>query len=482
LQCLFAPRVTDPPDARYGGAMTASLPPFDFDLFTIGAGSGGVAASRRAGALGARVAIAEEEDIGGTCVLRGCVPKKLLVYASHFQDDLEDAEGYGWSIGPSSFDWARLIAAKDKEVARLSALYVRLLRDSRVTVVKGRATVVDAHTVEVAGQRYTAKHILVATGSHPVMPDVPGKEHALSSREALLLPRLPKRVLILGAGFIGVEFAGIFRSFGSEVTVVMRSSEVLRGFDEDIRAVLTKAMTARGVRFRPDSVVQSIERTAPDGPLSVMLAMGELIEVDAVLFATGREPNTANLGLEAAGVSLDAVGAVVVDERSRSTTPSIFAVGDCTNRVNLTPMAITEGRALVDGLFGPEGEPRAVGHDDFPSAVFSQPPVGTVGLTEACAAEKLKEIDVFVSTFRPMKNTLAGRDERTLVKLIVDRATDRVVGAHMVGPDAPEIIQGIGIAVRNGLTKAQFDRTLGIHPTAAEEFVTLREKRPAKPS
>jgi glutathione reductase (NADPH) len=473
------------PGARYGAPMTADHPSpktFDFDLFTIGAGSGGVAASRRAGALGAKVAIAEMEDIGGTCVLRGCVPKKLLVYASHFQDDLEDAEGYGWTIGPSSFDWPRLIAAKDKEVARLSALYVRLLRDAHVTVVNGRATVVDAHTVEVAGQRYTAKNILLATGSHPVMPDVPGKEHAMSSREALLLPRLPKRVLILGAGFIGVEFAGVFRSLGSDVTVVMRSSEVLRGFDEDIRAVLTKAMMGRGIRFRPDCAVESLERTSPDGPISVMLAMGELVEVDAVLFATGREPNTAHLGLEAAGVALDELGAVVVDAQSRSSVPSIFAVGDCTNRVNLTPMAITEGRGLVEGLFGPEGQPRSVDHDDYPAAVFSQPPVGTVGLTEACAAEKFGEIDVYVSTFRPMKNTLSGRDERTLIKLVVDHATGRVVGAHMVGPDAPEIIQGVGIAVRNGLTKAQFDRTLGIHPTAAEEFVTLREKRPAKSS
>lgn len=453
---------------------------FDFDLFTIGAGSGGVAASRRAGAMGARVAIAEMEDIGGTCVLRGCVPKKLLVYASHFRDELEDAAGFGWTIGPASFDWARLIAAKDKEVARLSSLYVRLLRDAHVTIVSGRATVVDAHTVEVAGQRYTARHILVATGSRPVMPPIPGVEHAISSREALLLPALPKRVLILGAGFIGVELGGVFRSLGSEVTIVMRSSEVLNGFDEDVRAALTKAMMARGVRFRADATVESLERPTPDAPISVMLTMGELIEADAVLFATGREPNTSGLGLEAAGVELDAVGAVQVDDKSRSSVSSIFAVGDCTNRVNLTPMAITEGRALVDGLFGPDREPKAVGHDDFPSAVFSQPPVGTVGLTEARATELLHEIDVYVSTFRPMKNTLSGRDERTLIKLIVDRATDRVVGAHMVGPDAPEIIQGVGIAVRNGLTKAQFDRTLGIHPTAAEEFVTLRDKRPAK--
>lgn len=460
--------------------MTVQAGDYDFDLFTIGAGSGGVAASRKAGALGARVALAEMAEVGGTCVLRGCVPKKLLVYASQIRDQLDDAAGFGWTVGESSFDWPRLIAAKDKEIQRLSGLYLRMLRDAHVTLFEGRARVVDAHTVEVNGQRHTAKHILVATGSWPEIPDIPGKELAITSTEALSLPALPRRLLVLGGGYIGVELAGVFRSLGAEVTLVIRGSEVLRGFDDDVRAFLTKAMQARGIRVRIDSGLSSLERTTPDGPISAMLAMGEMIEADAALFATGRAPNTRGLGLAEAGVTLGPRGEIVVDALGSSSVPSIHAVGDCTNRVTLTPVAIGEARALVDTLF--RDQPTPIDHADIPSAVFSQPPVGTVGLGESAARATYGELDVYVATFRPMKNTLAGREERTLIKLIVARESQRVVGAHMVGPDAPEIIQGIGIAVRAGLTKAQFDRTVGIHPTAAEEFVTMREKRPESKS
>lgn len=447
---------------------------YDYDLFAIGAGSGGVASSRRAGALGARVALCEVERIGGTCVLRGCVPKKLLVYASHVRDEIEDAEGFGWTIPAPTFDWPRLIAAKDRELTRLSEIYLRMLREAAVTVVEGRATIVDAHTVRIGDRHFTAKHILVATGSWPMVPEIPGRELGITSTEALSLAEQPRRLLVVGGGYIAVEIGGLFRSLGSEVTLVLRGSEVLRGFDDEVRGFLTRAMRARGIDLRSETVVTSLTRTE-DG-ISAVLSSGETLVADAVLFATGRLPHTAGLGLAEAGVVLDPLGAVVVDSFGASSVPSIHAVGDCTNRVNLTPVAIAEARALVETLF--RDNPTAMDHEDVPSAVFSQPPVGSVGLGEAEARARFGLVDVYGSSFRPMKNTLGGRDERTLVKVIVDRKTNRVIGAHMVGPDAPEIIQGIAIAVRAGATKADFDRTVGIHPTAAEEFVTLREKRP----
>jgi glutathione reductase (NADPH) len=449
--------------------------PYDFDLFTLGAGSGGVASSRRAGSYGARVAIAEESRVGGTCVIRGCVPKKLLVYGAHFRDEFEDSAGFGWTIPEAPrFDWPRLIAAKNQEIDRLNGIYIRLLRDSGVTLFEGRARLVDPHTVAVGDRTFTARHILVATGSRPVLPPVRGIEHAITSNEALELPALPERVLVVGGGYIGVELAGVFNALGSKVTLLLRSEGVLRGFDEDIRAALTAELDKRGIAIRCETVVESIEKRG--GALSVMTRAGEMLEADALLYATGRTPNTRGLGLEEAGVTLDAQGAVTVDAMSRTTVPHIYAVGDCTNRKNLTPVAIAEGRAVAETLFN--DRPTSVDHEYVASAVFSQPPVGTVGYSEHDARARFGAVDVYATSFRPMKHTLSGRDERTMMKLVVDRATDRVVGVHMVGPDAPEILQGFAVAVRCGATKAQFDMTVGIHPTAAEEFVTMRERRP----
>ncbi len=448
---------------------------YDFDLVTLGAGSGGVAASRRAGSYGAKVAICESVRVGGTCVLRGCVPKKLLVYGSHFREELEDARGFGWTIGESTFDWGKLIAAKDRELDRLNAIYLRLLRDSGVKILDGRGTIVDAHTVEVAGQRVTAKHILIATGGWPSLPQVPGIEHAITSNEALDLPTLPRRVVIVGGGYIAVEFAGIFHGAGSHVEIIVRADSILRGFDQDIRSSLREQMTKRGISIRCDTLVRSLEKEADDR-ISVRLAGEELLLADVVLYATGRAPNTKGLGLEAAGVKLDDEGAVCVDEWSRTSVPSIFAVGDVTDRINLTPVAISEGRAFAETTFN--DRPMKMDHHGVASAVFSQPPVGTVGLSEEQARLAHASVDVYRSRFRPMKHTLSGRDEQTMMKLVVDRATDRVLGVHMVGADAPEIIQGLAIALKCGATKAQLDSTIGIHPTAAEEFVTMRDPLP----
>ena len=444
---------------------------YDVDLFVIGAGSGGVRASRMSARLGARVAIAEEYRAGGTCVIRGCVPKKLLTYAAHFHEDFEDARGYGWSVPEATFSWPALIAAKDREIARLEAIYEKLLVDAGVEIIKGRARLVDAHAVEVAGRRVTAAHVLVATGGWPVRPEIPGAELAITSNEALDLPALPQRVLVVGGGYIAVEFAGIFNGLGSQVTLSYRGEEILRGFDHDVRRHLREQIGKKGIRVERNHQVTSIARGARG--LSVATSSGT-IECDAVMFATGRSPNAAGMGLEAAGVKLDAAGAVAVDAYSRSSVAHIFAVGDVTNRIALTPVAIREGSAVAQTLFG--GQPTPVAHDNVPCAVFSQPPVSVVGLTEADAIATYGEIEVYQSAFKPLKHTLSGRDERTLMKLLVDAATQRVVGAHMVGADAPEIIQGIAIGVVAGLTKAQFDATVGIHPTAAEEFVTLKEK------
>jgi glutathione reductase (NADPH) len=445
---------------------------FDYDLFVIGAGSGGIRASRISHHLGGRVAIAENYRIGGTCVIRGCVPKKLLSYAAHYAEDFEDARGYGWSLEGASFSWPALIANKNREIARLSAVYTDGFAKVGITVIEGTAKLVDAHTVAIGERRVTAQHILVATGGWPVKPSIPGIEHAITSNEAFELAALPKRILIVGGGYVAVEFAGIFHGLGSEVTLCYRGEQILRGFDDDVRKHLHDEMGKKGVRILLKSEVSRIDRRS-NGTLDATVN-GSRIECDAVMVAAGRKPNTARLGLAEAGVKLDEEGGVVVDRFCRSSAENIFAVGDVTNRIALTPVAIREGGAVALTLFG--GVETPVDLDDVPSAVFSQPPVGTVGLSQSRAIEKFGKVDIYKASFRPLRHTLSGRDERTLVKLVVDAATQRVVGAHMVGADAPEIIQGIAIAVKAGLTKAQFDATVGIHPTAAEEFVTLREK------
>ena len=446
---------------------------FDYDLFVIGAGSGGVRASRIAAALGARVAVAESHRAGGTCVIRGCVPKKLLVYAAHFHEDIEDARGYGWTVPEPTFSWPALIEAKNREIARLEGIYEKLLANAGVTLMQGRATLADAHTVELNGKRITAKYVLVATGGWPVKPDIPGAELGITSNEAFELKALPRRVLMVGGGYIAVEFAGIFKGLGAEVTLSYRGEEILRGFDDDVRKHLRGEIEAKGIKVLREHQLAAIERDG--GALRVRAGNGAPdLTVDAVMFATGRSPNTANLGLQQAGVTLDAGGTVVVDQYSRTSVDNIYAVGDLTNRVQLTPVAIREGQAVAQTLFG--ARPVSVTHHNIPSAVFSQPPVGTVGDTESQAIAKYGKVEVYQSTFRPMKHTLSGRNEKTYMKLLVDAASQKVVGAHMVGPDAPEIIQGIGIAVVAGLTKQQFDETVGIHPTAAEEFVTMKEK------
>jgi len=448
---------------------------FDYDLFTIGAGSGGVRASRVSAAAGARVAIAEEGRVGGTCVIRGCVPKKLLVIGSHFSEDLMDAEGYGWTLGERAFDWARLIASKNAEIDRLQQVYIRLLRDSGVTLYEGRAQVIDAHTVAVDGKNYTAEKILVATGGWPSLPDIPGIEHAITSNEALDLMQLPERVAIVGGGYIAVEFAGIFNALGVKVTQILRGDTVLRGFDEDVRASLAEEMFKKGIDIRCETIVHSIERQGSG--YSLRLNDDEELETDLVMYATGRLPKVAALGLAEAGVALaEKTGAIKVDEQFRTSVPSIFAIGDVTDRINLTPVAINEGRCFAETQF--KNNPLIMDYDYVPSAVFSQPPIGTVGLSEGKARQTYGEVDIYLSRFRPMRNTLAGRDERTMMKLVVERAGQKVVGVHMVGPDAPEIVQGFAVALKCGATKQQFDATVGIHPTAAEEFVTMRDKRP----
>jgi glutathione reductase (NADPH) len=448
---------------------------FDYDLFTIGAGSGGVRASRMAGQFGARVGIAENYRIGGTCVIRGCIPKKLLTYAAHYAEDLEDARGYGWTIAGASFSWPALIENKNREITRLSGIYADVLAKAGVTVIEGTAKLLDAHTVAIGERRVTAQNILIATGGWPGKPAIPGIEHAITSNEAFELPALPRRVLLVGGGYVAVEFAGIFRGLGAEVTLAYRGEQILRGFDDDLRRHLRGEMEKKGVRVLLASDVSRIARRA-DGTLEAAVSglPGNILACDTVLYATGRTPNTARLGLAEAGVRLDEEGGVVVDGFCRSSVANIYAVGDVTHRIALTPVAIREGAAVATTLFG--GIETPVDHDDVPSAVFSQPPVGTVGLSEGKAVAKLGKVDIYKASFRPLRHTLSGRDERTLMKLVVEAATQRVVGAHMVGADAPEIIQGIAIAVKAGLTKAQFDATVGIHPTAAEEFVTLREK------
>ena len=447
---------------------------YDLDLFTIGAGSGGVRASRIAAVHGAKVAVAEERYLGGTCVNVGCIPKKLLVYASEFGEAFEDAEGFGWTVRSPSFDWRGLIAGKDREIERLNGVYERLLTGAGVRIIRGRAEIIDPHTIAINGERLTARYILAATGSWPSVPDIPGAELAITSNEAFHLERMPRRPLIVGGGYIAVEFAGIFRGLGAGVTLAHRGPLFLRGFDDDLRAALADEMRARGIALRFSVTVEKIERAA--GGLRATLSDGSAVDADLVMFATGRRPNSRGLGLDRIGAALDMEGAVIVNEYSQSSIASVYAIGDLTSRKNLTPVAIAEGHALADTLFG--GHSRIIDYDNIASAVFSQPAIATVGLTEAEARGRHGAVDVYKSAFKPLKHTLSGRAERSLMKLVVEPEGGRVLGAHMIGPYAGEIIQGVAIAVKCGATKAQFDATIGIHPTAAEEFVTMRERVP----
>ncbi|MGD8357176.1 MAG: glutathione-disulfide reductase [Lysobacterales bacterium] len=443
---------------------------YDFDLFVIGAGSGGVRAARIAAAHGARVGICEESRVGGTCVIRGCVPKKLMVYASHFSEDFEDAAGYGWTVGESTFSWPDLIRAKDREIDRLNQVYLKLLSDSGVTLYSERGVLEDRHHVRVGEEVVSARYLLVATGGRPWMPSLPGIEHAVTSDEIFHLDDLPPRVAIVGGGFIACEFAGIFNGLGSKVHQIYRGDAVLRGFDSDVRRLVCDGLRSKGVDLRLESGVAAIEKKADC--LEVILENDDGIDVDLVLYATGRVPNVRGLGLEEAGVEVRPDGRVAVDDYSQTSVENIYAVGDVTSRVNLTPVAIHEGHAFADTVFGDRRRP--VNHEFVPSAVFSQPPVGTVGFSEEDAIHHVGPVDVYLSEFRPMKHTLSGREEKGLMKLIVEREGQTVVGVHVVGPDAPEIVQGFAVAVKSGLTKEQFDSTIGIHPTAAEELVTMR--------
>ncbi|MEI6558039.1 MAG: glutathione-disulfide reductase [Rhodospirillaceae bacterium] len=449
--------------------MTAAA---DFDLITIGAGSGGVAASRRAASHGARVAIFEDSRVGGTCVIRGCVPKKLLMYGAQFRDAFEDARGFGWSADPApAFDWPTLLARKDAEIDRLNAIYLTMLGTAGVTLVAERARLVDGHTVAAGGRTYTAKTILIATGGRPSPLPIPGIGLAMSSDDLLQMPELPKRLLVIGGGYIAVEFASICRGLGAEVAIVIRGQHILNGFDDDIRIALETELGRRGITITPG--VQPAALAATGDGLALTARDGRSFAADRVLCAAGRHPNSAGLGLEAAGVAMDEQGAILVDDWSRTSVPSVYAVGDVTNRVNLTPVAITEGRALAETLFN--ANPTQVNYANIPTAVFTNPAIGTVGLTEQQARTQGFEIDRYRTGFRPMKHTLSGREERVMIKLLVDRATDRVLGCHMLGNDGPEIVQGLAIALNCGATKRDFDRTIGLHPSAAEEFVTLRE-------
>jgi glutathione reductase (NADPH) len=447
----------------------------DVDLFVIGAGSGGVRAARVAAGYGARVMIAEEFRVGGTCVIRGCVPKKLLVYASRFAEEFEDAAGFGWSVPTPSFHWPSLTANVEGEVTRLEAAYTNTLGRFNVELVKSRAVIEDAQTVRLlaTGARVCAEKLLIATGAWPHYgPKIPGLEHVISSNEAFHLAELPKRIVIQGGGYIAVEFACIFAGLGSEVTLVYRGENILRGFDDDVREHLRNEMRNRGITVTCGHTVAAVERSGDD--FITRLSDHSAIAADKVMFAIGRRPNVMGLGLETVGVKIAAHGGIAVDDFSRSSVPSIYAVGDVTHRVNLTPVAIREGHAFADTVYG--GKPTPVDHTNVPTAVFSEPELGVIGLTETQARERLAKLDVYKTTFRPMKATLSGRDTRSFMKLLVDGTTDRVVGCHIVGPNAGELIQIVGVAVKMGATKADFDATMAVHPTAAEELVTLREK------
>lgn len=445
---------------------------YDFDLYVIGAGSGGVRAARFAAGFGARVAVAESRYLGGTCVNVGCVPKKLLVYGAHFAEDFEQASGFGWSLGEANFDWATLIANKDREINRLNGIYRNLLVNSGVTLHEGHARLVDAHQVEINGERFTARHILIATGGWPQIPEIPGREHAIGSNEAFFLKELPKRVLVVGGGYIAVEFAGIFHGLGAQTSLLYRGDLFLRGFDGSVRKHLQEELTKRGLGLQFNADIERIDKQA-DGSLKATLKDGRVLEADCVFYATGRRPMLDNLGLENTGVKLDERGFVAVDDLYQTAEPSILAIGDVIGRVQLTPVALAEGMAVARRLFKPE-QYRPVDYANIATAVFSLPNIGTVGLTEEDARKNGHNVQIFESRFRPMKLTLTDCQEKTLMKLVVDADTDKVLGCHMVGPDAGEIVQGLAIALKAGATKQHFDETIGVHPTAAEEFVTMR--------
>jgi glutathione reductase (NADPH) len=443
----------------------------EVDLFVIGGGSGGVRAARMAAGRGARVALAECAALGGTCVNLGCIPKKLYSYAAHYGESFEEAQGYGWHGPRPDFDWARLKRNRAVEIQRLNGVYEKLLVGAGVQLSRGRARLADAHTVQIGGERVRARHILIATGGAPHRPDFSGQELALTSNEMFDLEPFPRRLLVIGGGYIACEFASIFNGLGSRVTQLYRGAQVLRGFDDDVRAFVAAEMAKKGVELRFNAQVASLRRG--EGGLVATLSDGSRLDVDAVLAATGRWPNTAGLGLEAAGVRLTEHGAVAVDEHFRSSVPHIFAVGDVIDRVQLTPVALAEAMVVVDRLFGSGA--RTMDYENIPTAVFTHPNVGTVGLTEAQARQRYGRVRIYRTDFRPLKHTLSGSGERTLMKLVVDEATDRVLGLHMVGAEAGEIVQGFAVAIKAGATKAVFDGTIGIHPTAAEEFVTMRE-------
>ncbi len=444
---------------------------FDFDLFVIGAGSGGVRAARIAAGHGARVGICESSRVGGTCVIRGCVPKKLLSYAAHFAEEFEDAEAYGWDVGERRFDWSRLIANKDREIDRLNKVYLGLLEKAGVKLFTTHGRMRNANQVQLGDQVVSADKILIATGARPWIPDIPGVEHGFTSDEAFHLKTLPHSVVVIGGGFIACEFASIFNGMGSRVIQVYRGEQILRGFDDDVRHTLAAEMQKKGIGIRLNINVTELVRQA-DGQIRLKLDDGGELLAESVMFATGRVPNVRGLGLEDTGVQALPGGMIPVNEYSQTNLKNVFAVGDVTNRVNLTPVALMEGHAFADSEFG--GNPRPVNHRFVPSAVFSHPPVATVGFTEKDAATHYGKLDVYKSLFTPLKHTLSGRQEKIMIKLLVQAASGKVVGLHMVGMDAPEIVQGFAVAIKSGLTKQQFDQTIGIHPTAAEELVTMR--------
>ncbi|KAG9142736.1 hypothetical protein Leryth_005488 [Lithospermum erythrorhizon] len=481
---LFPPPLTHHHLRRFYAtrAQSTEKGKFDFDLFTIGAGSGGVRASRFAANMGASVAVCElpfatissdtSGGVGGTCVLRGCVPKKLLVYASKYAHEFEESCGFGWNyVTQPKHDWSKLMANKNAELQRLTGIYKNVLSNAGVKLIEGRGKVVDPHMVDVGGKTYTTKNILISVGGRPFIPEIPGNEYAIDSDAALDLPSQPKKIAIVGGGYIAVEFAGIFNGLKSEVHVFIRQKQVLRGFDEEIRDFVGEQMALRGIKFHTEESPQSIVKL-PDGSLSLKTNKGTVDGFSHIMFATGRRPNTKNLGLEGVGVDMSKNGAIKVDEYSRSSVPSIWAVGDVTDRINLTPVALMEGAAVAKTVFA--NEPTKPDYRAVPSAVFSQPPTGQVGLTEEEAVKEYGDVDIYTSNFRPLKATLSGLPDRVFMKLIVCAKTNKVIGLHMCGDDSPEIVQGFAIALKAGLTKADFDSIVGIHPTSAEEFVTMR--------